>query len=271
MEYEGSGIAEYQYWNRTTNSWDNSACQYAEHGDKNDGGDGSRCAKMDCHEEDTHFSLLGFFKHRSYDDWMGQLFKHEGMCVWSDDEYSFMKKAREAWPRGCTASGSTTPGGETLYYDIKPMPYGRIAVGLYLDAQCIVDYSSDTSVVEEVVGNFFVNNRGSHDSGDGGDYSGESLAESMERWNSAFDVWHICHPCVAHDLTNRDGSKYLADDDDNYYYKYYGNNYYGNRRKLGGESSANGETFECYDDAGYTNVNQVRCLDCGYLALGSTA
>ena len=232
MDYEGSEIAEYQYWNSTKNTWDATACKYA------DGNDGSRCAKMDCHLEDTHFQLLGFFKHRSYDDWMEQLFKHEGMCVWSDDEYSFMKDAREAWPRGCTDSGATTEDGDPLYYDIKPMPGGRIAVGLYSDTKCIVDYSSDTEVVEQVLGNFFTNRRNSHDSKDDEDYdSSESLETSLAKWNSAFDVWHICHPCVAHDLENTQGNKYSGYDDDG-------------RRKLG-------DVFECYDDAGYTNVNQV--------------
>ena len=247
LEYEGNGIAEYQFWNRTSGKWDDTACQYADGGGD---GDGSRCAKMDCHNEDTHFSLLGFFKHRSYDDWMEQLFKHEGMCVWSDEQYSFMKQAREAWPGGCTASGSTTPEGETLYYDVKPMPRGRIAVGLYLDPQCIVDYSSDTSVVEEVVGNFFLNggDRHGNEENDGNDYSSDSLAQSMSRWNSAFDVWSYCHPCVAYDLENTSGEKYTN-----------GNYYGGNRkrRNLGGESYPEGDLFECYDAAGYTNVNQV--------------
>lgn len=265
LEYEGNGIAEYQYWNRTTNSWDDNACQYADGGGSGDGNDengnedgGSRCAKMDCHEEDTHFSLLGFFKHRSYDDWMEQLFKHEGMCVWTEEEYAFMKNAREAWPQGCTESGSTTEDGKTIYYDVKPMPHGRIAVGLYLDKECIVDYTSDTDTVEEVVGNIFVNNGGdSHDSGDNYDYdfSNETFAESLDRWNSAFDVWRLCHPCVAHDLENTEGEKYT--DDDAYYDDYWYNYYNGDGRKLGGEYSAQGDKFECYDDAGYTNVNQV--------------
>ena len=198
---------------------------------------------MDCHLENTHFSLLGFFKHRSYDDWMGQLFKHEGMCVWSDEEYSFMKNARRALPRGCTNSGATTEEGDPIYYDIKPLSGGRITVGLYSDSQCILDYSYDTTKVEEILGNYFVN-RGSHDNN--GDYSGDSLKDSLARWTSAFDAFTICQPCVAYDLENTDGSKY---------------NGYRNRdrhRKLGGESSPTGDNFECYDDAGYTNVNQVR-------------
>ena len=67
LEYEGGGIGEYQYWDRSTESWDDTACNYAE-------GGSSRCAKMDCHLETTHFSVLGFFKHKNYDDWMEQLF-----------------------------------------------------------------------------------------------------------------------------------------------------------------------------------------------------
>ena len=193
---------------------------------------------MDCHLESTHFSLLGFFKHRSYDDWMGQLFKHEGMCVWTDDEYSFMKNARKRLPGGCSDSGSTTEDGQPIYYDIKPLSGGRITVGLYLDTQCIVDYTSDTSQVESILGNYFMG--GSHDNKDGDD-SGYSLKQSLALWTSAFDKFTYCQPCVAYDLENYDGSKYAR-----------------RHRKLGGEGNADGSAFECYDDAGYTNVNQVR-------------
>lgn len=198
---------------------------------------------MDCHESDTKFSLLGFFKHKSYDDWMEQLFKHEGMCVWTDKEYAFMKNARKAWPQGCTSSG-VEKDGISLYYDIKPKRGGRIAVALYKDSKCLSEYSDDTSVVEEVIGNFFFSNNGhSHDNGNGNyDFSSDNLKQSMDRWNSAFDTWTVCHPCVAYSLRNTDGSLY--------YNKYYG-------RQLGGESSPKGNRFECYDDAGYTNVNQV--------------
>jgi hypothetical protein len=200
---------------------------------------------MDCHESGTSFSLLGFFKHKSYDDWMEQLFKHEGICVWTDKEYSFMKNARKAWPEGCTSSG-VTRDGHSLYYDIKPSRGGRISMALYTDSKCLTEYSDDTSVVEDVIGNFFVNGNGghSHDNNDNTDYSSDSLKQSMERWNSAFDVWTVCHPCVAYSLRNSDGSLYY-------------NSYYG-RRELGGEGAPKGQRFECYDDAGYTNVNQVR-------------
>lgn len=209
---------------------------------------------MDCHASDTSWSLLGFFKHASYDDWMEQLFKHEGMCVWNEKEYAFMKNARKAWPEGCTDSG-VMRDGKNLYYDIKPKSGGRISLSLYVDTKCLTEYSDDTDVVEDILGNFFVNNGGnSHDSGDGGnyDFSGDSLQTSMNRWNAAFDVWTVCHPCVAHDIRNTDGSMYY-----NSYYGYNNNYYYYGNRELGGEYAPEGEKFECYDDAGYTNVNQV--------------
>ena len=249
LNYQGAGIAEYQYWDKDSNSWDASACDYADDGN-------SRCAKMDCHAEDTNFSVLGFFKHRSYDDWMEQLFKHEGMCVWSDDEYGFMKNARKAWPGGCTDSGATTSSGASLYYDIKPSRYGRINIGMYTDTQCVEEYPMSTDAMESIIGNIFTE-RGSGSGDGGGDYADDSLYDSLQRWHSAFDVWHTCHPCVAYDIENTDGTKYTNDDDDDYYNKYYNNNYNNRKgRKLGGESDPEGDKFECYDDAGYTNVNQ---------------
>ena len=63
LDYEGGGIGEYQYWDRETETWDGTSCQF---------GDSNRCAKMDCHTQNTHFELLGIFKHKSYQDWMEQ-------------------------------------------------------------------------------------------------------------------------------------------------------------------------------------------------------
>ncbi len=226
LDYEGGGIGEYQYYDRYNKKWDTSSCSAS---------GTSRCAKMDCHLENTHFSLLGFFKHKSYDDWMEQLFKHLGICVWSDEQYSFMKNARKAWPQGCVASSSTTSDGSAIYYDVKPVRGGDIVVGLYTDTQCIKEYDGkDSSItVENILGNFLVNG-GSGDrnnnNGNGYDFSGDSLSDSYSRWNDAFGTFHICQPCVAYDLENLYGTKY----------------------------SDNGGKFDCYDDADYTNVNQVR-------------
>lgn len=76
-EYEGGGIGEYQFWNRQSKKWDATSCDYNPYNDEGN----ARCAKMDCHEADTHWQLLGLYKHREPDEWMEQLFKHEGMFL----------------------------------------------------------------------------------------------------------------------------------------------------------------------------------------------
>jgi hypothetical protein len=288
-DYQGGGIGEYQYWNRDTNAWDDTACNYVSSNNnnnknnnnknnnnknnnknKNNNNSGqSRCAKMDCHQPDTHWKLLGFFKHRSYDDWMEQLFKHEAMCIWSDDEYSFMKNARKAWPQGCTTSQTTTLTGQPIYYDLKPTRGGGITLGLYTDTKCVEEYHSwgwgDPVTVENVVGNILAGNGGSHDSRDNNknnnnDGSEYTFEQSLAIWDQSFDDFKMCQPCVAHDLNNYG---YNADDDasrgssygtyrygydDDYAWWYWG--YY----------QSKGYDFDCYDDAGYTNVNQVSIL-----------
>lgn len=243
LNYEGGGIGEYQYWDRWNNQWNTDPCKYSSNGD-------GRCAKMDCHLQDTHWSLLGLFKHQSLDDWMEQLFKHEGVCVWTENEYDFMGDAREEWPDACQCSDTTTSSGAQIYYDVKPLSGGRITIGLYTDTRCVEEYvptgSDDPITVENVVGNFL--------GGDGGDDSSSSLQSSLEEWDSALQAFRICQPCVAYDLNN---VGYNADDDASkgssywtYQNGYDDNNYNGN-------ANANGDDFDCYDDADYTNVNQV--------------
>lgn len=280
LDYEGGGIGEYQFWDRQNQEWNTNSCKYmgsVNNNNNNGGGNNnnnknndnnnnnnnkqtSRCAKMDCHLANTNWKLLGLFKHDSIDDWMGQLFKHEGMCIWTDEEYSFMGNARKAWPYGCSISGTTTDSGDQIYYAVKPLSGGSITLGLYTDTRCIKEYRNkgwgDPITVDNVLGNLLAQG-GSHDSGDNKakDYSDYTFSESLAIWDSAFDAFKICQPCVAHDLNNygygsNDGSygssynTYTFGYDDyvwNYYYK-------GKYKQY---------NFDCYDDAGYTNVNQV--------------
>lgn len=238
-DYEGGGIGEYQYWDRFNGAWDETPCSVT--------GEESRCAKMDCHLEGTDWKLLGLFKHRNPDDWMEQLFKHEGMCVWTSDEYSFMKGARKAWPTGCVLSNShTTLSGKPIYFDTKPKAGGSITLGLYSDESCVEPYRGTMSA-ESVAGNLLAEAEasGSGDNG-GGDYSSLSASEAQDMWDSALSAFQQCQPCVAHDLENygysgnSQGSSYGSyspnyDDDGSYY---------------------DPSDFDCYDDADYLNVNQ---------------
>ena len=126
LDYQGEGIGEYQFFDRFTGEWDDSSCT----------ADNGRCAMYDCHLATTNFKLLGIFKEPNYHEWMEQTFKHEGVCVWTDEEYSFMQGNRGAWPCGCTQTDVTTTSGTPLYYDMKPLPEGRVTFGLYTDASC---------------------------------------------------------------------------------------------------------------------------------------
>lgn len=233
--YQGDGIGEYQYYDRSSGKWDTTPCSIT---------GTQRCAKMDCHLSTTSWTLLGLFKHKEPDDWMEQLFKHEGMCIWTDEEYSFMKNARKSWPKGCIMSSSTTVTGSPIYYDIKPVSNGGIKFGLYTDNRCVEEYQG-THTVEQVVGNPIGSAHGSHDE-DNGNYADLSFSEAQTYWDSAFDIFKICQPCVAHDLYNygygggSQGANYgrYANNDD------------------GGGQNYDMDDFDCYDDAGYQNVNQ---------------
>jgi len=265
LDYEGGGIGEYQYYDTQTQQWDATSCNYGGGGDggSGDGDGGDRCAKMDCHLEDSNFSLLGIFKHKSYDDWMEQLFKHEGMCVWTDTEYSFMSNAREAWPQGCEESYSTTSSGNPIYYDLKPTQGGGMTIGLYTDTRCVEELHSDSISVESVVGNLLMEAGSGDGSGDQNDDDAskyDTLEESFAAWDSAFAKFKICQPCVAHDLTN---VGYNTDDDaskgDGYWTynsKYDDDAYYDDQYNADDGGGGDYSDFDCYDDAGYTNVNQ---------------
>lgn len=213
LNYSGGGLGEYQFFDRTTNSWDSSSC-HAKDG---------RCAKMDCHLKDTSFTLLGFFKEPNYHEWMEQLFKHAGVCIWSDEEYNYMQTDRKLWPCDCSSTNQQDENGNTLYYDAKPMVEGRISLGLYTDSRCSEDYMGSMNV-EAILAATGTGNDGIY-----------TLEEGLSKWNDAFDAFKVCQPCKAYDLGfNKDL----------------------NEGREGGGQDENGQSFDCVDDAGYTDVNQ---------------
>ena len=217
MDYSGGGIGEYQFYDRKAQKWDDTSCV---------AGNG-RCAKMDCHLKHTNFKLLGFFKEPNYHEWMEQLFKHQGVCLWTDNEYNFMQTDRYLWPCYCTSTGKVDEDGNTLYYDTKPMAEGRIGLGLYTDNRCKYDYAGTLDMMELLESG----------GGDRNEYgSVAQLKKGLEDWNSAFDAFKVCQPCKAYNLGyNKDVNK-------------------GGRQ--GGDADEDGYSFACYDDADYLNVNQ---------------
>lgn len=233
LNYQGGGTGEYSYYDPYSGEWDDSACET--HGN-------GRCAPMDCHDPDTEtWTLMGVFKEASYfgnDAFFEQLFKHEGICVWDEDEiYEFMSEAREnMWPEGCVQTAYTDAFGDYLYIDLKPTPAGNMTLGLYTDYICSQEYIGGYNLVDTVAANMGMIN-----------------GEYLESWNTAMEVYKVCQPCRTYDLKagymNMDDF-YQVDDDHS------GDYNYGNPDDDGFTNDPNGGYFWCSDDADYTNVNQ---------------
>ena len=239
--YEGGGIGEYAYYDPYSQAWDYSACET--HGN-------GRCAPMDCHENNsTTWTLMGVFKEASYfgnDAFFEQLFKHEGVCLWNDDDlYEFMSEAREErWTQGCVSTGikgdayyfdSSSNSDNYIYLDLKPTWNGNMTYGLYTDATCKTEYEGldvDVNYVSASMGLLY------------GDY--------LQQWNDALEVYKVCQPCRAYNIKNTytnwakssSGSYYYAAADDD------------GQSSDGDADDPNEGYFQCDDDAGYTNVNQ---------------
>lgn len=199
---------------------------------------------MDCHlSNTTTWTLMGVFKEASYfgnDAFFEQLFKHEGVCVWNDDDlYEFMSDARkESWTQGCVSTGVkgsdyyfSTSGDNYLYLDLKPTWNGNMTNALYSDSNCKYEYEGLDVNVNTIAKNM-----------------GLLYGDYVEKWNDALEIYKVCQPCRAYNLMN--------DYDGGYNSNYEG----GDNRKLEGDysydSDPNEGYFQCNDDAGYTNVNQ---------------
>jgi hypothetical protein len=195
---------------------------------------------MDCHLSSTNFKLLAYFKEPKYaDEWMEQLFKHEGVCVWTDEEYLFMQDERTVWPEKCTALNYNG-----LYYDVKPLSGGRMTLGVYTENTCTQEYTGRENVLHILKTYVDTYGDNDHNNDDADPYDGNiyELEEYIVKWNDAFDVFKLCQPCRAYNLGwNTDLT-------------------YGEDREGGDADEADGDgnegVFTCKDDAGYTNVNQ---------------
>lgn len=157
LDYSGSGGSEYILYDRVNKKWDTDTCKKS--GSK-------RCVKMNCHESNSHWSLLGVFKEPDYNGFMQQLFNYQGDCTWTKSEYSAMSSAMNYMPNGCTQANNG------LYYDIKPTSGGSATIGLYDDQYCTKEHNGSKSSVKDTVG-----------------------SDGTSAWNDAFDAFKYCHPC----------------------------------------------------------------------------
>jgi hypothetical protein len=166
MGYGGGGLYEYQMFDPNAGEWDDSACQ-------TDDNSGNRCVKMDCHLEGTAFELLGVFKEADSSEWFAQLFKHEGSCIWTENEYDFMSENVDNIPEGC--SQSLLSG---LYYGTKPIEGGGLGIGAFTDALCTQESTEEVDVYQLT----------------GGSYT----QDYIDTWNAGLSIYTLCQPCVAY-------------------------------------------------------------------------
>eukprot|EP00588_Corethron_pennatum_P018117 CAMPEP_0194304906 /NCGR_PEP_ID=MMETSP0171-20130528/2484_1 /TAXON_ID=218684 /ORGANISM="Corethron pennatum, Strain L29A3" /LENGTH=896 /DNA_ID=CAMNT_0039056281 /DNA_START=285 /DNA_END=2975 /DNA_ORIENTATION=+ len=170
--YEGNGLYEYEYYSKYYGNW---TCY------------GDECReRMDCHLPETNWQLLGVFKIDnvvSGDGWMEQLFKHEGVCIMTYDDYEITYDGREVFPDSCNDSGEIDSDGNYLYYDSKPTIGGGYTIGLYTDSFCTQEYT-------------------------GSDFDPFSLSgideDYVDEFNSAMSIFQICQPCVSYDVRAED-------------------------------------------------------------------
>lgn len=248
-KYRGDAIGEYQIYDWRTRSWDTSTCS------------GRKCTRMDCHETNTNWKLVGVFAETNgLYDWAEQLFKHEGYCVWDGDkedeggsgsgdggdqesmsDYEFMQEMLSLWKEGCQQLYLTDSSGNTLYVDTTPQAGGNFTYDIYTDEDC-TEMASMTMyeyIIKFYAYYYYDRNLGLQEA--------EKHQMGIERWNYLLNDFKVCQPCRAYNRV----PTYQDDDEKDEHRRF--------QRLLEEEEGNGGEEpngFNCYDDAGYRNCNQ---------------
>ena len=222
--------------------YDYSACQTTNNGN---------CKIMDCHDTSSDtWELLGVFKEASYfgnDAFFEQLFKHEGVCLWNnDDTYEFMSETREnSFSSGCLETGIADVYSRSLYIDLKPTFNGNMTYSLYTDQVCSQEYEGYDYNVESVAANM-----------------GLLYGEYMEQWNEAMEVFKVCQPCRAYNLQNSySSSKNYGYSNNNNGNNNNGNNNNDNNNKNNDEDGDGGNDDGSSSSSGYWQYTGNRDLE----------
>lgn len=204
--------------------------------------------------QNTHFKVLGYYKQPYVTDFFEQLFQHQGSCTWSDASYNFMENNREFWPEECTESVVTDENGSAVYYDIKPLPEGKMVIGLYSDAACSKTYTGSLTVEEAVQAND--NNNGDDDGNGNNDanagYPAVGSDEWFDEWNNALSTYKTCQPCKVSSLSNMAKGRRLEDQQDQADQE----DQQEDAQNEDGGQNDDGGMFGCQDAAGYQGANQ---------------
>ena len=227
-------IGEYKFFDIDTYQWNKSTCQKRR-----------KCTKLDCHEKTTNWELIGVFKETDgLGDWAEQLFKHQAYCLWDDDVYENMQTWREEWPTECEYLEYLLDSqGNSIYRHIKPEYGGNIGMALYIDDKCT--YESVNTYFDYV--NTYYTYYGGEDKAA---EEIENLFTMLDGWNRAMDLFKICQPCRAYSLDPNAQQNQEQSGSGNEKFRILEN-------ENDGEGDEEPYGYNCYDDAGYTNCNQV--------------
>ena len=125
------------------------------------------------------------------------------------------------------------------------MPQGNITLGIYSDRSCAV--LSQTTLTDYVV-RLYKNSH--YYSSEKGYEVAATYEQAIQSWNDGMEFFKVCQPCKAYNLQWDDDSENNHGSNDHRDRK---------RRILGDDNDGDGEEqerFNCFDEAGYTNVNQ---------------
>ena len=246
--YQGGQISEYSQYDFETGRYHgcSSSLSSSHH----------RCVRRDCHEPNTHFRLVGVYKESDgLMEWAEQLFEHHGSCLWHSDQdhvnLEVMQDSLETiWPSHCRRLYYSSDSDDSLLYmDIKPQPEGNITVGVYRDEQCVVpsEYSFEDYIV------MYYDKYGSYETGV---QIAATWKSTINTWNEYMREYKICQPCRSYSLNdytnNNNENRALEEENDNNGNDDGNGNYY-----YYGDMSEEQSGYNCYDDAGTTNANQV--------------
>ena len=147
--------------------------------------------------------------------------------------YDTMETWMEKWPTTCKQLSMPDYYGNTLYISTHPLPEGNMTLEIYTDNRCTM-LSEDMNLEAYILNlyNYYgYNGRGKQ--------VAQEYAEAIDTWNEKMSVFKVCQPCRAYNL----------------YYDQNRNSHDHRRLENDGEGDEN-KRYNCYDDAGYTNVDQ---------------
>jgi len=169
--------------------------------------------KLDCHEEDTEWQLMGVYREEGY-QFYEQISKH----LWAINEYEYITVlAGLAYmsDSDCYQIGYTDDG-DVVYGGVQPLAKGYIQMGVYMDETCLEPYPEEYGINFSQFGLENDLDLGSGDFDDDAtanqayEWWSDAQEYTLENFNDVYDTYKLCTTCMDYP-TYQDG--YFIGDD----------------------------------------------------------